>query len=135
MDWQQISGLCQTQLERFRAELPPVASFFPKPESIAPMLLAYERDTNEKIEVAVRQFSADRTWPALSSMEGMMLCFRLEFAASVAFLLSEQPRPWADDEETDCEHRLQWLMLFAWNEEGCPTLHETLGRLILPLKA
>ena len=65
-----------------------------------------------------------------------MLTFRLEFAASLAYLLAEQPAPWTDSEESQHdEGRLVWLMLFAWEQEGFSTLHENLGRLISPAAA
>jgi hypothetical protein len=131
MDWPEIAGLCQTELQRLRADLPSASSFFPNPERVAATFLSHERDTNEAVEVAVRQFAAHRTWPRLSSLEGTMLCFRLEFAASLASLLAEQPAPWADSTESQHdENRIGWLLLFAWDQEGFSTLHENLGRLI-----
>jgi hypothetical protein len=96
-----------------------------------PHFLSHERETNKAVEVAVRQFAAERTWPALSPLARTMLCFRLEFAASLAKLLGEQPAPWTDSAESQKdEDRLGWLMLFAWEQEGFPTLHENLARLI-----
>jgi hypothetical protein len=60
-----------------------------------------------------------------------MLCFRLEFAVSLACLLAEQPAPWTDSEESQHdENRIGWLMLFAWGEQGFSRLHENLGRLV-----
>ena len=131
MDWSQIAGLCQTELERLRADLPATSSFFPSPEQVATAFLSHERDTNQAVEVAVRQFAAHRTWPVMSPLERTMLCFRLEFAASLASLLAEQPAPWTDSAESQHdENRIGWLMLFAWEQEGFSTLHENLGRLI-----
>ena len=131
MDWTQIAGLCQTELERLRADLPPAASFFASPEQVAATFLLHERDTNQAIEAAVRQFAAHRTWPVMRPIERTMLCFRLEFAASLASLLAEQPAPWTDSTEAQHdENRIGWLMLFAWGQEGFSTLHENLGRLI-----
>jgi hypothetical protein len=58
-----------------------------------------------------------------------MLCFRLEFAAALAGLLAEQPAPWADISETqNDEHRISWLLLFAWEQEGFSLLHDNLDR-------
>lgn len=116
-----------------RADLPAAASFFTRPEQVAATFLSHERDTNQAVEVAVRQFAAHRTWPVMSPLERTMLCFRLEFAASLASLLAEQPAPWSDKAESQHdENRLGWLMLFAWAQEGFSTLHENLGRLIPP---
>lgn len=114
-----------------RADLPATASFFPSLEQVASTFLSHEQNTNQAVEVAVRQFAASRKWPAMSPLERTMLCFRLEFAASLATLLTEQPPPWVDSEESQHdEERLGWLMLFAWEQEGFSTLHENLGRLI-----
>jgi hypothetical protein len=131
MDWPEIAALCQTELERIRAELPVPVSFFPCPDQLPEAFLSRERDTNQAVEVAVRQFAAHRTWPAMSAVERTMLCFRLEFAAVVAGLLAEQPAPWTDSASAQHdEQRLGWLMLFAWEQEGFSLLHENLGRLI-----
>ena len=114
-----------------RAELPPAASFFFNPEQVAATFLAHERQTNQAIEVAVRQFAAHRTWPSMTSLERTMLCFRLEFAASLAGLLAEQPAPWTDSAESQHdENRIGWLLLFAWEQEGFSALHDNLARLI-----
>jgi len=131
MDWPQIAGLCQTELERLRADLPPASSFFASPEQVAATFLSHERDTNQAVELAVRQFAAHHTWPVISPLERTMLSFRLEYAASLASLLAEQPAPWTDNAESQHdENRIGWLMLFAWEQEGFSTLHENLGRLI-----
>jgi hypothetical protein len=131
MDWPQIAGLCQVELERLRAGLPAASSFFPSAQDVAETFLAHERDTNEVVEAAVQQFADERTWPAMSPLECTMLCFRLEFAASLANLLAQQPAPWTDNAESQHdENRLGWLMLFAWDQEGFPVLHGNLGRLI-----
>lgn len=133
MDWNEIAELCQKELVRIRADLPAAASFFARPEQVAATFLSHERDTNQVVEVAVRQFAAHRTWPVMSPLERTMLCFRLEFAASLASLLAEQPAPWSDKTESQHdENRIGWLMLFAWEQEGFSTLHENLGRLIPP---
>lgn len=114
-----------------RAELPPLSSFFPSPAQLPETLLSQERDTNQAVEVAVRQFAAHRTWPEMSRIERTMLCFRLEFAAALAGLLAEQPAPWMDSAEAQHdEQRLGWLMLFAWEHEGFSLLHENLSRLM-----
>jgi hypothetical protein len=131
MDWRQIAELCQTELERLRADLPTAASFFSNSGQVAATFLAYERDTTETVESAVRQFAADRTWPMMSPLERTMLCFRLDYAASVASLLAEQPAPWKDHPESQhAGPRMIWLMLFAWEQEGFSTLHENLRRLL-----
>jgi len=131
MDWPQIAALCQTELERLRADLPPASIFFPNPGQVAATFLLHERDTNQAVEIAVRQFAAHRTWPVMSPLERTMLCFRLGFAASLAGLLAEQPAPWTDSAESQYdENRIGWLMLFAWEQEGFSTLHENLDRLI-----
>ncbi len=131
MDWRQISELCQVELQRLRAGLPQPSAFITKPEQVAASLLELEQRTAQAVAVAVRQFAADRTWPAISPVERTMLCFRLEFAASLAYLLAEQPKPWIDSEASqNDESRLGWLMLFAWEHEGFSMLHENLGRLI-----
>lgn len=109
MDWLQIAGLCQTELRRLRDDLSPVASFFPNPERASTTLLSHERATDEAVEVAVRQFAVPRTWPTMSPFEQTMLCFRLEFAASLASLLAEQPAPWTDHAESQHdENRIGW---------------------------
>jgi hypothetical protein len=133
MDWSEIAGLCQTEFERMRAELPAPVSFFPSPEQLPDTLLSREQETNQAVEIAVRQFAANRTWPTMSPIERTMLCFRLEFAAAIAGLLAEQPPPWTDSAEAQHdEQRLGWLMLFAWEQEGFSLLHENLGRLVPP---
>ena len=131
MDWSEIAGLCQTELERMRADLPAPGSFFPSPDRLPAAFLSCEQETNQAVEVAVRQFAAHRTWPVMSPIERTMLCFRLELAAALAGLLAEQPAPWTDSAGAQHdEQRLGWLMLFAWGQEGFSLLHETLGRLI-----
>ena len=114
-----------------RANLPAPASFFPSPEHLPATLLSRERETNRAVEVAVREFAGHRTWPSMTPLERTMLCFRLEFAASLAGLLAEQPAPWTDSAESQHdENRIGWLMLFAWEQEGFSTLHDNLARLI-----
>jgi hypothetical protein len=131
MDWPQIAELCQTELQRLRADGSDFAVFFPVAHEVPMTFLGHERDTNEAVEVAVRVFAAHRSWPPLSPVERMMLCFRLDFAASLATLLAQQPAPWTDAEDSDHdEERIRWLMLFAWENEGFSTLHDNLRRLI-----
>jgi len=131
MNWEQITALCQTELLKFRRELPEIATFFPQPDHVATAFIDHERDTNDAVEMAVRQFAADRTWPAMTPIERTMLSFRLDFAASVATLLAQQPAPWTDTEDSHHdEERIGWLMLFAWGEEGFSTLHNNLRRLV-----
>ena len=114
-----------------RTDLPAPGSFFSFPERLPTAFLSCERETNQAVELAVRQFAANRTWPAMSPIERTMLCFRLEFAAALAGLLAEQPAPWMDTAEVQhVEQRLGWLMLFAWEQEGFSLLHENLSRLI-----
>jgi len=132
MNWEKIAEVCQRELEQVRSELPDSAAFFPQPERIAETFLNHERDMNEAVEVAVRQFAAERTWPPLSPLERTMLSFRLDFAASLATLLAQQPRPWVDiDDPTQAEPRLRWLLIFAWENEGFSTLHENFSRVLL----
>jgi hypothetical protein len=131
MDWPQIAELCCSELQRFRSDLPQPSSFVPAPERTAETFLELERITNQAVEVAVRQFAMHRNWPAMSPLERTMLCFRLEFACSLASLLAEQPAPWTDCEESqDDERRLGWLMLFAWEQYGFSSLHKNLDCLI-----
>ena len=131
MNWSEIAGLCQTELQRLRAELPSSGSFFPAPEQLPADFLSRERETTQAVEIAVRHFAAHRTWPAMSPIERTMLCFRMDFAAALAGLLAEQPAPWSDSSEAQHdENRLGWLLLFAWEQEGFSLLHENLGRLI-----
>jgi hypothetical protein len=67
----------------------------------------------------------------MSPLKRTMLCLRLEFAASLASLLAEQPAPWTDRAESQHdENQLGWLMLFAWEQQGFSTLHGHLSRLI-----
>lgn len=131
MNWKELAELCQTELERMRFGLPPVASFFQSSEHVASTFLARERETNQAVEIAIRQFAAHLTWPMMSALERTMLCFRLDFAASLATLLAEQPAPWTGDGQAQHdENRLGWLMLFAWEQEGFSTLHKNLGRML-----
>jgi len=131
MDWEQICILCQTELEKLEARLPPLADFFSIRQELGEALLRYETETNEAVEVAVRQFAATNEWPSLNPLEEVMLSFRLDFAASIACLLAQQPAPWTDAETPNqMEHRLRWLMLFAWENEGFPKLQKTIQRLI-----
>lgn len=130
MDWSEIAILCQTELDRFRNELPGAAAELGGNQRVASNFLAQERETREAVESAVRQFSATRRWPSLSSVQRTMLCFRLEFAAALAGLLAEQPAPWADNGEAqNDEHRISWLLLFAWEQEGFSLLHDNLDRM------
>ena len=130
MDWEQIGILCQTELEKLEGSLPPLTDFFPSPENAAEAFLRYETETNTAVEVAVRQFAATNEWPSLSPIQKVMLSFRLDFAASTAYLLWQQPAPWTDaDQPNQRERRLGWLMLFAWENEGFPKLQKTLHRL------
>jgi len=131
MDWPEIAGLCQKELEGLRAGLPAAAAFFPSGDQVASTFLVHERQTNSAVERAIGQFAADRTWPPMSEIERTMLCFRLEFSAALAGLLAEQPAPWTDSPESqNDEDRLEWLMLFAWEQEGFSLLHESLDRLV-----
>jgi len=101
--------------------------------NVAESLLVNEKLTSKFVEAAIRQFAATNEWPPLSPLQEVMLSFRLDFAASVACLLAQQPAPWTDSELPDQrEHRLCWLMLFAWENEGFPKLHKTLQRLSPP---
>jgi len=130
MDWEQICILCQTELERLEATLPPLTDFFHSHENAGETFLRYERETNAAIAFAVRQFAETSEWPSLSPIQKVMLSFRLDFAASIACLLAQQPAPWTDaDQPNQREQRLCWLMLFAWENEGFPKLQKTLHRL------
>ena len=130
MDWSEIAILCQTELDRFRNELPGAAAAFAGNQRIASSFLAQESETREVVDSAVRQFAATRRWPSLSSVQRTMLCFRLEFAAALAGLLAEQPAPWADIRETQNDkYRISWLLLFAWEQEGFSLLHDNFDRM------
>lgn len=130
MNWEQVCEVCQTELEQLEAKLPPLKDFFPPNENLGENFLRYEKETNKMVESAVRQFAAKNEWPSLTPIEKIMLSFRLDFAASTACLLAQQPAPWADAEQhNEREHRLAWLMLFAWDNEGFSRLQKTLQRL------
>ena len=130
MDWQQICILCQTELEQLEATVPPLTDFFRPHENSGETFLRYERETNTAVTLAVRQFAATGKWPSMSPIQKVMLSFRLDFAASMACLLAQQPAPWTDsDQPHQKEHRLRWLMLFAWENEGHPRLQRILQRL------
>lgn len=133
MNWEQIKELCQTELQQLREQCPDLATLFEQPSHVAATFLAYERDTNDAIEIAVRQFAVTRAWPPMSPTERVMLSFRLDFAASIASLLAQQPEPWTDtDDPNQAECRIGWLMLFAWENEGFSTFHDNLCRLLPP---
>ena len=133
MDWPQIAELCEIEVQRLRSQLPDVCTFFPEPSEVASAFLAYERDTNDAVEAAVRQFAVSRAWPKLSPTERLMLGFRLDFAVGLASLLAQQPAPWTDSEDAaHDENRIGWLLLFAWQQEGFSTLHESLIQLLPP---
>jgi hypothetical protein len=130
MTWEKICTLCQTELERFEATLPHSTEFFPRDGDINETFLRHETETDKAVALAVRQFAMTGEWPELSPIQKVMLSFRLDFAASVACLLAQQPAPWTDIDERDKkEHRLCWLMLFAWENEGFPKLQKSLQRL------
>ena len=132
MNWEKIGELCQRELEKLEAELPPMSGVFSGGKDVGAMLLNYEKVTNDTMERAIRQFAATEKWPPLNPMEKVMLSFRLGFAASTAYLLKEQPWPWTDAErENQKEHRIGWLMLFAWDNDGFPKLQKTIQRLTL----
>jgi hypothetical protein len=131
MNWEEICVLCQTELEKLEAALPPFSDFFRDPQDALNLLLDYEREANEAVERAVREFAAATRWPSLSAVQQLMLSFRLDFAAALASLLAQQPAPWTDsDNPEQREHRLCWLMLFAWENEGFPRLQKALERLL-----
>lgn len=131
MDWEQICTLCQTELGRLEADLPPIADFFPSQEDAGETFLRCEKETNAAVAFAVRQFAETNEWPSLTPIQKVMLSFRLDFAASMACLLAQQPAPWTDAGlPNQREQRLCWLMLFAWENEGFPKLQKTLHRLI-----
>jgi hypothetical protein len=129
MNWGEIAELCHAESRRIRRELPGMATFFPPRCDIAETFLALERENNDVVGIAVRQFAMHRTWPKMTGVERAMLCFRLDFAATLANLLFEQPAPWTDvEDQGDDEERLGWLMLFAWEHQGFSALHDNLGR-------
>jgi hypothetical protein len=130
MDWEQICTLCQTELEALEAKVPPLTDFFPSPQDTAQALSRYEKETSTAVEFAVREFAGTSEWPSLTPIQKVMLSFRLDFAASMASLLAQQPAPWTDaDRPNQRAQRLCWLMLFAWENEGYPKLQKMLGRL------
>lgn len=130
MNWEQICILCHTELEQLEAKLPPFTEFFSREDDISEALLRYEQETDAAVAVAVRQFAMTGQWPSLNPIQRIMLSFRLDFAVSMARLLAEQPPPWTDSDRVDQkEHRLGWLMLFAWDNEGFPKLQKSLERL------
>jgi len=129
MNWEQICILCQTEFEKLEAEIPPSAEFF-REKNVSDILLRYEKETTRDLEAAIREFATTNQWPSLTPIQQAMLLFRLDFAASVACLLAQQPAPWTDtDEPSQKEHRLCWLMLFAWDNEGFPRLQKSIQRL------
>lgn len=131
MNWEQICILCQTELGQLESRLPPLTVFFHPHENMGEAFLRYEKETNKAVEFAVRQFAATNEWPSLNPIQEVMLSFRLDFAASTACLLAQQPAPWTDADHLDQkEHRLRWLLLFAWENEGFPKLQKTLNRLL-----
>src|ERR1700677_2003345 len=130
MDWEQICIRCQTELEQLEATLPPLTDFFHSHENSGEVLLRYERETNAAVAFAVRQFAETNEWPSLSQIQKVMLSFRLDFAVSIACVLAQQPAPWKDaDLPNRRGHRLGWLILSAWENEGFPKLQKTLHRL------
>lgn len=130
MDWKQICILCQTELEQLETTLPRLTDFFHSNEYLGEALLRCEGEANAAVTFAVRQFAETNEWPSLSPIQKVMLSFRLDFAASIAGLLAQQPAPWTDaDLPNQREQRLCWLMLFAWENEGFPKLLKTLHRL------
>src|ERR1700733_4266981 len=131
MNWEKICILCQTELEQLEARLPPLTSFFHPHENVEETFLRCERETNAAVEFAIRQFAAANEWSSLNPIQEVMLSFRLDFGASIVCLLAQQPAPWTDvDQPNQKEHRLCWLMLFAWENEGSPKLQKTLHRLV-----
>jgi hypothetical protein len=131
MNWEQICVLCHAEFKRLEATLPPFTEFFRQKDDISDTFLRYEEETTIAVENAVRQFAMTGQCPELSPIQRIMISFRLDFAASTANLLAQQPIPWADSDRPDQkEHRLCWLMLFAWENEGFPKLHASIQRLI-----
>jgi hypothetical protein len=131
VNWGELAECCAQELERMRAGLPDAATYFPSAHNVISTLLHHEQSTDGKVSAAIRQFAARRTWPPLTDLERTMLCFRLEWAADLADLLWQQPRPWSDtNDPTHDEERLGWVMLFAWSHVGFPRLHESLQRLL-----
>lgn len=136
MEWADIAAVCQREWELLRSDdLPDLSTFFPDASTALSTLLRHEQETTEEVEAAVRTFSANRTWPALSDLERTMLCLRLEYAVSLASLLAEQP-PWsAEGTGDDPQTGMEWLLLFAWGEHGFPTLQRTLEQFLRPTEA
>lgn len=66
MNWEQIAELCQTELQQVRSEVPDIIAFFSQPDQVAMAFLTHERETNDAVEAAVRQFATDRTWLPMS---------------------------------------------------------------------
>jgi hypothetical protein len=129
MNWEEVCVICQNEVERLERKLPDPLGTLGLNQNAGDLFLQWEQETNEAIEVAVRQFAAKGKWPSLTPRQEQMLWFRLDFAASLASLLAQQPRPWEDHElEDQRELRLSWLMLFAWSHEGFPRTHRLLMR-------
>lgn len=130
MTWGELSELCESECERIRKDLQPPERFFKSADRALGDLLEYERSTTEGVERATRIFASSRRWPDLSDLERLMLSFRLEFAAATADLLFQQPPPWEDSDQDFTEARIGWLMLFAWDQAGFPTMQSSLSVLL-----
>ena len=130
MTWGDLAERCAGELERVRAGLPELSTFFPVASTAAVTLVEHEQATDEAVSAAVRQFASDGTWPQLTGLERTMLSFRLEWAASLASLLEEQPGTSEPSEPVGDENHLGWMMLFAWDQVGFPRLQETLERFL-----
>jgi len=132
MSWEQICILCQTELKQLETTLPPLTDFFHPHENIIETLVRYEQETESAVSFAIREFAETNKWPPLNPIQKMMLSFRLDFGASIACLLAQQPPPWIDEETPNQrQHRLGWLMLFAWENEGFPQLQKRLQQFAL----
>lgn len=139
MTWTEASQLSDQELNALQDGMPDLPQLAPWLHLIPNTLLDLEGRTTAAVDEAVLWFAATRKWPRLSQDERSMLVFRLEYAASLSFLLGQHvsglarvvPEPSLDVAD---EHILEWLLIHAWHLDGFGTLHETTQRLLRSLQ-
>lgn len=134
MNWDDYSERCDEESKRLGEDAPDFHQLAHKLDLVPAMLLDLEHATESAVDAAVEHFAVHATWPPLSPMERTMVVFRLEFAASLACLLSmPEPGPVLIPEpslDVPDEHVWRWLLIAAWRLHGFPQIHDTIARLL-----
>jgi hypothetical protein len=126
MTWFDLSELVSQELRKFE-QLPQLAVQLPKDNS--QWLNIYgkaEQDSCAAVDASIRRFARDRTWPALSPVEGYFLRERLRLVLPIAMLMATMPSgPGAEGRkihnhppELDDETQIEWILKAQWELSG-----------------